>query len=120
MPFPMVYQVPQGASEETLLTLRREIVRVTSELMDCPEDWVGVAFFKSALPDPDHGEGAATVLIKLETGMFAGRENDDDQVRRVLRALAEVVWVALKGKYEVEAAVASWYPGWKFLKEAIE
>ncbi len=120
MPFPMVYQVPQGVSDETLLVLRREIVRVTSELMDCPEDWVGVAFFKSALPDPGPGEGAATVLIKLETGLFAGREDDDDQVRRTLQALAEAVWVALKGEYEVEAAVAGWHPGWKFLKEVIE
>ena len=120
MPFPMVYQVPQGVSDETLLALRRELVRVTSELMDRPEDWVGVAFFKSALPDPGSGEGAATVLIKLETGLFAGREDGDGQVQRVLQALAEAVWAALRGEYEVEAAVAGWNPGWKFLKEAIE
>ncbi|KKU82315.1 MAG: hypothetical protein UY10_C0036G0001, partial [Microgenomates group bacterium GW2011_GWA2_47_8] len=65
-------------------------------------------------------EGCSTVLIKLETGLFDGRENDDPQVKEVLLALTDAVWEAFGGKYEVEASVAGWHPGWKALREAIE
>ncbi|OGD84116.1 hypothetical protein A2572_03250 [Candidatus Collierbacteria bacterium RIFOXYD1_FULL_40_9] len=119
MPFPFVYRVPQSISDETLLDLRITLVQITSDLMKCNKEWVGPEFFRSTLKDPaDLKEGCSTVLIKLETGLFDGRENDDPQVKEVLQALTDAVWEAFNGMYEVEASVAGWHPGWKCLREA--
>lgn len=121
MPFPFVYRVPQSVSDETLAALRIKLVQITSDLMKCKREWVGPDFFRSALEDPaSSGEGCSTVLIKLETGLFDGRPNDDPQVKAVLQALADAVWEAFGGKYEVEASIAGWHPGWKALREAVE
>jgi hypothetical protein len=114
-----VYRVPRSISDETLETLRVKLVQITSDLMKCKKSWVGPDFFRSALKDstnPD--EGCNTVLIKLETGLFDGRPDDDPQVQEVLKALTDAVWEAFGGKYEVEASVAGWHPGWKCLREA--
>ena len=119
MPFPFVYRVSQSIPDETLEELRPKLVQIVSDIMGCPKKWVGPEFFRSTLKDPtDPNEGSGTVLIKLETGLFDGRPNDDQQIQNVLQALTDAVWEAFDGKYEVEASVAGWHPGWKYLKKA--
>ena len=120
MPFPFVYRVPQSIPDEILEVLRIKMVYITSDLMKCKKEWVGPEVFRSALKEPVHpDEGCSTVLIKLETGLFADRPDDDLQVQEVLKALTDAVWEAFDGKYEVEASVAGWHPGWKHLRKAI-
>src|SRR5687767_2183439 len=116
MPFPFVYRIPQRADERTLLNLKRRLVDSTSLLMDCPKDWVGVELFKTTVDVPkDENDGCDTILIKLETGLFNGRSDDDELVQLVLKELSVIVWAAFDGEYEVEAAVNGWHPGWKYL-----
>lgn len=120
MPFPLVYRVPKSIEDKVLIGLRSELVRITSELMNCPEHWVGPDFFRSALEDPqDSDEGCATVLIKLETGLFEGSFDDESQIQKVLEALANSVFEAFGGKYQVESVLSVWEPGWNHLRKVL-
>ncbi len=120
MPFPLVYRVPKSIKNKILKALRIELVRITSELMGCPKEWVSPDFFRSALKDPaTSDEGSSTVLVKLETSIFHGRTNDDQEIQKVLKALVDAVFEAFGGQYAVEIGVVDWHPDWKYLRKVL-
>lgn len=121
MPFPIVYGIPQGTSDEKLAKLRENIVAKLVEVMEVPANWVRPFFPFDLLPDPQtEADGSNTIYVALDTGMFHGKENADTLASKVTEALARVVWDAFEGRFEVECMVHGLNPNWKTLIEVKE
>lgn len=120
MPFVMVYGMPNETDLEVLENLRIQLVQTISQMMHCPPAWVRPFFVLDMLSRPTGFESCTTVLVKLETGLFRGRDHDDQHVADVLKAISQDVWNALGGMHEVEISIIPWPPDWSYIIKAVE
>ncbi len=120
MPFVIVHGIPEGANPSVLIALRRDMVASLAQNMGVPTEWVRPFFVPDMLPPPTETEdGCATIYVRLDTGMFAGKLDDDVSPIKAVENLARLIWVAFGGKYEVEVFVGDLHPKWKKLLAAL-
>jgi len=118
MPFPVVYGIPKDTPVPVLNGLRKDIVRTVAETMGCKISWVRPFFPMDLLDEPtDETSGCRTIFVSLETALFFGKDDpeNDAKAQRVTKALAQVIWAAFGGKYEVEVFIANLNPIWRTL-----
>jgi len=120
MPFVVVNGIPNGTQKDILHVLRRNLVEVVSSQMEVPKEWVRPFFPVDWLDDPiAPEEGCNTIYARLDTAMFTGHEPSFETLPvSVVTAIAQVIWEAFEGKYEVEVFVGELNPKWKKLLPA--
>ena len=119
MPFPILFGVPEDTPEEVLKVLRRDIVATLASKMRVPANWIHPFFPKDLLGEPEEeADGSSTIYVSLDTAMFHGVTNVDALAKEVTQALAEVVWEAFSGRYEVEVFIGDLNKEWKYLIKA--
>lgn len=119
MPFPIVFGIPVGTSEEELVRLRRGIVRVLKKEMGAPPSWTHVFFPKDMAPDPvEEADGCNTIYARLDTAMFHGKEDADTNAVRVITAVTQFISNFFSQRYEVEGFVGDLNSKWKCLIKA--
>lgn len=129
MPFVVVHGIPSGTDIEVLWTLRRSIVSCLSTSMRLDEDldkpipphWIR-PFFPADLLDEPTGEedGAKTIYARIDTAMFSDLPHYAALPAKVAEKLAQVIWDAFEGTYEVEVFVGELHAKWKKLLPAKE
>ncbi len=117
MPFPILYGIPKGTSEEAMCKLRVEIVSSLVRTMGVPSNWVHPFFVDDLLgKEPEEEiEGSNTIYVRLDTAMLHGKKDVDDLAVLVTSDLAHVVQQAFGGKYEVEVFIGDLDPKWRTL-----
>jgi len=118
MPFPVVYGIPKDTPVSVLNGLRKDIVRTVAETMGCKISWVRPFFPMDQLDEPtDTESGCRTIFVSLETAMFFGKDDPEanEKALRVTKALAQVIWAAFGGRYEVEVFINNLNPTWRTL-----
>ena len=119
MPFVTVKRLPEDASTNQLLQLRRDIVETVHREMGVKREHVGVNMPSDLIDAPLVSEdGANTIQIELLTGLFATRNNANELAPRVTKALATLVAKTFDGAFEAECFVIEVTPGWTSLVEA--
>ncbi len=118
MPFPIVYGVPKDTPQDVLTKLRRDIVAALVKA-NVPQKWIRPLFPADLLDEPkEEADGASTIYVKLDTGMLHDKPDAKVVAERLLRPLAQLIWDAFSGKYEVEAFIGDLNTEWKVLIEA--
>lgn len=119
MPFPIVWGIPNDTPKEVLEVLRWNIVAALAETGLSPAHWIRPFFPADLLGAPrDNADGCRTIFVELATAMFFGKEDADAKATRATKALAQTVWRAFSGQYEVEVFVGDLNPAWRFLIKA--
>lgn len=113
MPFVKVWGVPFHVNDDRLLLLRQDIVssiHLTMSTLEVPvpKNWVRPFFPLDRLDMPkEPNEGAQTIYVELDTAMFNRPLDPEDETLplAVMEHLAQTVWDAFDGVYEVEACL---------------
>src|SRR5689334_2866354 len=108
MPFVTVNGCPSETPQKVLSTLRRKLVKSVSRKMGVSPSWVRPFFPKDMLDDPTSElDGSSTIYVRLETGMFSGELTAEQESKAVgvVSAIAQIVFDAFEGKFEVEVMI---------------
>lgn len=117
MPFIFVCGLPENMPKTTLLELRRKLVLRLSENMGVDSSWVRVFFPKDRLDDLSESDNDH-IYVTIETGMFYGKHEDSNDPKSATSAIAQLIWDAFDGQFEVECFIGSHNPIWVTLIEA--
>lgn len=126
MPFVIVHGIPEHTATSKLTDLRRSIVASVSETMSSPgvpvpASWIRPIFVRDMLGEPEvESDGCNTIYVRVDTAMFSGKLDEEDETWPlvVVSALAQIIWDAFSGKYEVEVFIGELNPKWKKLLKA--
>ena len=108
MPFIFVNGLPSSTSKAVLRQIRVGIVEaVTASLPQVPKSWTRPYFPADLLDEApkNENEGAGTIYVRMDSAMFVGEKGYATIKKRVIKALCDVVWKALGGKFEVEGGI---------------
>lgn len=117
MPFIFVWGLPENTPKYSLLQLRRKMVLSLSENMRVDSSWVRVFFPKDRLDDLTQGD-SDHIYVTIETGMFYSKPESSSEPKIATSAIAQLIWDAFDGRFEVECFIGSHNPAWVTLVEA--
>jgi len=119
MPFPIVSGIPKRTPVKLVSQLRRDIVAVLVNKLNCSPAVITPFFPKDWLDAPVESEdGGKTIYIRLDTGMLDGwssGEEADNLATELTGAVAQVVFDAFHGEIEVECFIGDLVPKWRTL-----
>ena len=126
MPFVIVHGIFESTATSTLTELRRSIVASVSKTMGLPgvpvpASWIRPIFVRDMLGESEvEADGCNTIYVRVDTAMFSGKfdEEDESWPLVVVSELAQVIWDAFGGRYEVEVFIGELNPKWKKLLKA--
>lgn len=104
MPFPTVYGLPSETAPDLLKKIRAEIISAVAETMGIKPNIVRPFFPKDLAGDPDEGQDD-TIYCRLDSGMFYNKPDTLSNRLKVTSAVAQIIWNAYNGRYEVEVFI---------------
>ncbi len=111
MPFIFLWGIPETTPKYTLLQLRQNLVLSLAENMRIDTSWVRVFFPKDQLDDLSEGDHEP-IYVTIETGMFYSKEESSSEPKNVTGIIAQIIWDAFDGHFEVECFIGTHNPAW--------
>ncbi len=115
MPFPTVFGLPDETPVELMSQIRADIITELASAVGIDPGMIRPFFPTDRLGNPDHGQDT-TIYCVLDSGMFGVKSAEFRE--KATSAIAQVIWNAFEGNYEVEVMIGDLNSSGKTLLKA--